>query len=59
MKALANDKIDVTQRLTLVLIQTENVLGNGENAGYQDFLLFPKCFQMPPSAGLLKVGIGW
>ena len=23
----------------------ENILGKGENAGYQHFLLFPKCFQ--------------
>ena len=34
----------------------ENILGKGENAGCQDFLLLPKCFQKPPSAGLLKGG---
>ena len=22
----------------------ENIVGKGENAGYQDFLLFPQCF---------------
>ena len=37
----------------------ENILGKGENAGYQHFLLFPKCFQKPPSLGWLKVGIMW
>ena len=24
----------------------ENILGKGENAGYQHFLLFPQCFQI-------------
>ena len=37
----------------------ENILGKGENAGYQHFLLFPKCFQKPSSLGFLKVGILW
>ena len=37
----------------------ENILGKGENAGYQHFLLIPKCFQKPPFSGLLKVGIVW
>ena len=23
----------------------ENIVRKGENAGYQDFLLFPQCFQ--------------
>ena len=25
--------------------QVENIVGKGENAGYQHFLLFPQCFQ--------------
>ena len=25
--------------------KVENILGKGQNAGYQHFLLFPKCFQ--------------
>ena len=25
--------------------RVENIEGKGENAGYQHFLLFPKCFQ--------------
>ena len=31
----------------------ENIVGKGENAGYQHFLLFPRCFQK----GQLKVMI--
>ena len=25
--------------------KVENIVGKGENAGYQHFLLFPRCFQ--------------
>ena len=28
-----------------ILESTENIVGKGENAGYQHFLLFPQCFQ--------------
>ena len=48
-KALAVDKINVTKKLKSVFGMIEKILGKGENAGYQHFLLFPKCFQKPPS----------
>ena len=35
----------------------ENIVGKGENAGYQHFLLFPTMFSKPSFAGLLKLGI--
>ena len=35
-----------------VLGREENIVGIGENAGYQHFLLFPQCF---PKTFLLKV----
>ena len=44
-------------KLKFVSERIENILGKRENAGYQHFLLFPKCFQKPPSLGSLKVGI--
>ena len=59
LKALAEDKMNVTQKLKFVSRRTENILGKGENAGYQHFLLFPKCFQKPSSPGSLKVEIVW
>ena len=59
LKAFANDKVNVTQKLKFVSKRIENILGKGENAGYQHFLLFPKCFQKLPPFGLLKVGIVW
>ena len=45
MKAFADDKINVTEKLKFVLANTENILGNGKNFGYQHFLLFPLCFE--------------
>ena len=37
----------------------ENIMGKGENAGYQHFLFFPYCFQKLSISGLLKIGIMW
>ena len=33
----------------------ENIVGKGENAGYQHFLLFPHCFPKASTSGFLKV----
>ena len=59
MKALADDKMNVTEKLKFVLGRVENIMGKGENAGYQHFLLFPLCFQKAPLPGSLKDGIVW
>ena len=59
VKAFADDKINVTEKLKFVLGRVENMVGKGENAGYQHFLLFPQCFQKDSYTGLLKVGIVW
>ena len=45
LKAFADDKINTAEKLKLVLGKVESILGKGENAGYQHFLLFPQCFQ--------------
>ena len=37
----------------------EIIVGKGENAGFQYFLLFSQCFQKVSFAGSLKVGIVW
>ena len=57
LKAFANDKINMAKKLKFVLRRVENVMGKGENAGYQHFLLFPQCFQTASFSGSLKVGI--
>ena len=59
MKAFADDNLYVYQKLKFALGRVENILGKGENAGYQHFLLFPHCFQKASFLGLLKVGIMW
>ena len=38
--------------MIFIFERVENILGQGENAGHQHFLLFPECFKK-----LLKLGI--
>ena len=40
-------------------MEIENIIGKGENAGYQHLLLFPQCFIKPSFSGSLKVWIVW
>ena len=56
-KAFA-DNSDVAKMVKLVFDREENIVGKGENAGCQHFLLFPQCFQKF-FLGLLIVGIVW
>ena len=42
LKAFADDKIYVTEKKKLALERVENLVGKGENAGYQHFLFFPQ-----------------
>ena len=44
-KAFADVKIHVTLTIISVFDRVENIVGKGENAGYQYFLFFPQCFQ--------------
>ena len=57
LKASADEKINVTEKLKFVFGRVENIVGKGENAGYQHFLLFLECFPKPSSLGSLKVGL--
>ena len=45
LKAFANDKLDSAKVMISVYNRVENIVGKGENAGYQHFLLFPQYFQ--------------
>ena len=58
LKAFADDKINVIEKIKFVLGKVENIAGKRENAGYQHFLLFPQCFQKA-YAGSLQVVIVW
>ena len=57
LKAFADDKNKCDQGIAICLGREENIVGNGENAGYQYFLLFPQCFQKASFTEVLKVGI--
>ena len=57
LKALAGDKINPAEKLKFVLEMLENIVGKGENAGYQHFLLFPQCFQKACFSGVFKLGL--
>ena len=63
LKAFADNNLNLDHKLKFELGRVENIVenivGKGENAGYQHFLLFPLCFQNASSSGSLKVGIVW
>ena len=59
LKAFAEDKIYVNEKLKFGLGTVEKIEVKGENAGYQHFLLFPQCFQKASFSRLLKAGIVW
>ena len=39
--------------------RVENIVGKGENAGYQQYLLFVQCFQKASFSRSLEVRIVW
>ena len=55
LRAFGDDKINEAQIMISVFDGVENILGKGENVGYQHFLLFPQCFQKASFLGSLKV----
>ena len=56
-KAFADNKLNVTKFMISVYDSVENIVGKGENAGYQHFLLSPHCFQRLFSQGGSKLGL--
>ena len=59
LKAFADNKLNVTQKLKFALGRVENIVGKGENGGYQHFLLFPQCFQKAFPSSVSKDVIVW
>ena len=46
--------------MKFVFGKVENIMGKGENSGYQHFLPFPQCFQNTSSSGFLRaIRIKW
>ena len=44
LKASADHKLKFIQNILFVFDRIENIVGKGENAGYQQILLFQQCF---------------
>ena len=42
LKAFADNKWNVAQMINSLFYKVESIVGNGENAGVQHFLLFPQ-----------------
>ena len=57
MKTLADNKINVTENSKFVLGRVENIVGKGENAAYQHFLLFHNVFKSLLRMGCYKLGL--
>ena len=57
LKAFADDKSNVTQRIKVLFHEIENILGKEENAGYQHLLIFPQRFPKAFSFSASKCGI--
>ena len=55
LNAFADNKSNVAKMMISVFYTVENIVGKGEKAGYQPFLLFPQCFQEASSSGSLKL----
>ena len=45
LKAYADEKLNILQMIEFVFDRIENIVGKGENAGDQHFLLFLQCFR--------------
>ena len=45
------NKFKITKVMISILNRVENIVGKGENAGYQHFLLFPQVFNWPLPLG--------
>ena len=54
LKAFADDKIIVAQIMISVFDRVENIVGKGENAGYQHFSPFPTMFSKGFILGFVK-----
>ena len=57
LSKLKDDKMNVAKVMFYVIDRPENIVGKGENAVYQHFLLFPQCFPKAFCSRVLKVAI--
>ena len=54
LKVFAGDKVVLAQMMQFLFERLEKIVGKGENAGYQHFLLSRQCFLKGFSLGVSK-----
>ena len=54
LKAFADDTLKIMKMIIFLFDRVENTVGKGENAGYQHFLIFPRCFPKMSDVDVLK-----
>ena len=60
LKAFEDNNLNNAEIMISAYDRMKNIVGKGENAGYQHFLLFPhNVFQKVSFPGSLKDGIVW
>ena len=59
MKELEDDKLKLDQNDWKFSRWIENILEKGKIARYEQFLLFPQCFQKTWTEDTLKPGLVW
>ena len=58
-KRVADDNFKLDENGRTFSKRIENTVGKGEIARYEQFLLFPQCFQRTFTADTLKPGLVW
>ena len=59
MKEFAEDNFEFDENRRKFSKWVENTVGKGEIARYEQFLLFPQCFQKTCAADTSKLGLVW
>ena len=59
MKKIADNKYKFVENSRKLPKWLENTMGKGEIARYEQFLLFPQCFQKACTADTYKPGLVW
>ena len=59
LKEFADDNFEFDENGRKFSERLENTVGKGEIARYEQFLLFPQCFQKTSTADTYKPGIVW
>ena len=59
MKEFPDDNFEFDENGRKLSKQVENTVGKGENARYEQFILFPRCFQTTCPADTRKPGLVW